>query len=287
MRVRNIISLLVLGTVLSACSIGNKNIDNVATDSNASINKEAYIKDIQDSIDYSYANSVYSIVRLDKDLDMSVIYDTSGKAYAETDYSNGFYIDKNKSILSKYDVSKKPYYNLEVEYTPLYSIEKALELVKDNKADLTQSVFEDNSSKGSKDYLITIKGSNIKSFYSDLDSDSLDKYMLSYYNHTASELTNFDSLNIALSVRDTNLIDAIMFIGDKESKNIWVQSCLFTLGGITFDDTIKDIKSTDSFDSISDKLNKEKEIIGEKLSEAVTNNKEIKDMLENRIKSVE
>lgn len=288
MKIKNILSLLVLGTLLSACSFSSEGNSNktLATDSTI-LDIGSSIKEIEDSINYIYDSSAYTIVNVDEDLYMSVIYDTTGKAYVESDYYNGFYINKNKSIASKYDASGNAYWSIDVDYTPMYCIEKALDLVKLNKAELTKTVFADESSKGSNDFLIKIKGSNIKDFYNELDNASLDNYMLSYYGHKANELVDSDTLNIALTIRGTNLIDAAMFIGDRQNKTVWTNASLFVIGGVTFDDTIKNISNSDNFNDVNDRLNAEKEKLGARLYDVVSTNSEIRSMLESSIKNAE
>lgn len=269
--------------VLTACSNKDKKKE---VDSNVDSSVEQDVKSIRDSINGSYANSMYSVVQLSDKLNMTLIYDTTGKAYAETDYANGFYTAKDKSLVAQYDSSNKPYWNLETEYTPLYTVEKSAELLESGKAELVQDVTD--SKDGYKTYHIKVSGTNIKSLYGSYTQDALDQYCMDCFGKEANKLDDTDSFNVYFTDKGENLSNGTLLVTSSASddKIVWNYSGYFTLGALTFDSDLENISSNIDFNYANGIITAEKDKIGDAIVKAVEENDKIKSLLESSIKKV-
>jgi lipoprotein len=283
MNKRWIVLALLALLALTAC--GNKNSDKeVAPSVDSSVEQD--VKAITDSINGSYANSMYSVVQLSDTLNMTLIYDTTGKAYAETDYANGFYTAKDKSLVAQYDSSNKPYWNLETEYTPLYTVEKSAELLGVGKAELVDDITD--SKDGYKTYHIKVSGANIKSLYDKYTQDALDQYCMDCFGKKSNSLDDTDSFNVYFTDKGENLSNGTLLAqsATSDDKIVWNYSGYFTLGALTFDPNLEKISSNIDFNSANGIITAEKDKIGSAIVKAVEENDKIKSLLENSIKKV-
>lgn len=273
-------SVLTMGLVVLACvslwGCKGNSLNKSASSSNTSASVSD-VESVRDIIKRAYDNSLYSRFTLDDSLDLSVMFDTNGRAYVESDYVNGFYIDKNKSLIASYDSSNKPYWEVINEYTPLYFVEKALVFVDNGKG----SISKYDGEEGDTVYQIDIKGSNIREFFSELGEQVSNDYCQFLFNRPSNELTDLDMINIYVMNKPDNLP---IFKADVQTSDgvmtIWNLEGLLEVGGITFDDSIANIKNGDDFDEVNKKLDLEKEKMGEALTGYIESHPELKEKLE-------
>lgn len=273
-------SVLTMGLVVLACvslwGCKGNSLNKSASSSNTSASVSD-VESVRGIIKRAYDNSLYSRFTLDDSLDLSVMFDTNGRAYVESDYVNGFYIDKNKSLIASYDSSNKPYWEVINEYTPLYFVEKALSFVDNGKG----SISKYDGEEGDTVYQIDIKGSNIREFFSELGEQVSNDYCQFLFNRASNELTDLDMINIYVMNKSDNLP---IFKADVQTSDgvmtIWNLEGLLEVGGITFDSSIANIKNGDDFDEVSKKLDLEKERMGEALTSYIESHPELKEKLE-------
>ena len=278
-------SIMTMGIILLACTSlwgckgGNSNNSRVATASNI---EDKSLESVRHIISRAYANSLYGRLDLDESLNLAILFDTNGKAYVEGDYVNGFYIDKDKSLVASYD-SSKPYWEVLNEYTPLYCVEKALDLVYKDKGSISTYDGED----GDTVYQIDIKGSNIKEFFDDLGKQVSDEYCKFLFGKDSLNLTDLDMVNIYVMSNKDNLPIFKMDVQTSSDgiKTVWNLTGLFEAGAVTFDDSVSNIKNGDDFEAVSKILDNEKEKIGKVLAVYVENHPEIKEKLD--LKSID
>lgn len=279
-------SVMTMGIVLLACASlwgckgGNSNNSRVATASNI---EDKSLESVRHIISRAYANSLYGRLDLDESLNLAILFDTNGKAYVEGDYVNGFYISKDKSLVASYDSSSKPYWEVLNEYTPLYCVEKALDLVYENKG----SISTYDGEEGDTVYQIDIKGSNIKEFFDDLGKQVSDEYCKFLFGKDSLNLTDLDMVNIYVMNNKDNLPIFKMDVQTSSDgiKTVWNLTGLFEAGAVTFDDSVSNIKNGDDFEAVSKILDNEKEKIGKVLAVYVENHPEIKEKLD--LKSID
>ena len=272
-------SVVTLGLVALACVSlwgckGNSvNTNKVATSSNI---ENSDIESVRNIVKRAYANSLYCSFNIDESLDLSMIYDTEGRAYVESDYINGFYITKTKSLVASYDSSNKPYWEILDEYTPLYCVEKALSLAESDKANISKYDGEE----GDTVYQIDVKGSNIREFFDELGKQVSDDYCKFLFNKDSLNLTDLDMINIYVmnSVENTPVFKMDIQTSDGV-MTVWNLTGLFEAGAITFDSGISNIKNGDNFEDVSSLLDKEKEKIGEALTKYVESHPDLMEKL--------
>lgn len=272
-------SVLTMGLVVLACVSLWGCKGNSLNKSASSSNTSASVSDaesVRSIIKRAYDNSLYSRFTLDDSLDLSVMFDTNGRAYVESDYVNGFYIDKNKSLIASYDSSNKPYWEVINEYTPLYFVEKALVFVDNGKG----SISKYDGEEGDTVYQIDIKGSNIREFFDELGKQVSDDYCQFLFNKASNELTDLDMINIYVmnSVENTPVFKMDIQTSDGV-MTVWNLTGLFEAGGLTFDSGISNIKNGDNFEDVSSLLDKEKEKIGEALTKYVESHPDLMEKL--------
>ena len=279
-------SVMTMGIVLIACASlwgckgGNSNNSRVAVSSSI---EDKSLVNVRDIVNKAYANSLYCKLDLDESVNLAILFDTNGKAYVEGDYVNGFYIDKNKSLFASYDSSNKPYWEVLNEYTPLYYVEKALDLVDGGKASISTYNGEDEDTV----YQIDIKGSNIKEFFDDLGKQISDEYCKFLFDKDSLNLTDLDMINIYAMDSKNSLPIFKMDVQTSSDgiKTVWNLTGLFEAGAVTFDDSISNIKNGDDFEAVSKILDNEKEKIGKVLAVYVENHPDIKEKLD--LKSID
>ena len=277
---KSIISLGLLSiTCASLLGCSPKNGDNIATQSNADKNPVKVVKGI---VARAYKNSLYCNLSFDEYSTVSMLYDTNGRAYVETDYINGFYIDKNRSLTASYDSSDKPYWEILDEYTPLYCVEKGVDLVEKDKGEISEYDGEGADTV----YQIDIKGSNIKEFFDELGTQVSDDYCNLLFDKDSLSLTDLDVINIYVMDSPEHIPTFKMDVQTSGGTNtVWNVNGLFETGSITFDSALGEIKNGDDFDKVSEMLNKEKEKIGVALTKYIENHPELKEKID--IKAME
>ena len=188
--------------------------------------------------------------------------------------------------MAQYDSSNKPYWNLETEYTPLYTVEKSAELLESGKAELVQDVTD--SKDGYKTYHIKVSGTNIKSLYGSYTQDALDQYCIDCFGKEANKLDDTDSFNVYFTDKGENLSNGTLLVTSSTSddKIVWNYSGYFTLGAITFDSNLENISSNIDFNYANGIITAEKDKIGDAIVKAVEENDKIKSLLESSIKKV-
>ena len=276
-------SIISLGLLSLACTsllgCSPKNGENIATQSNADKNPVKVVKGI---VARAYKNSLYCNLSFDEYSTVSMLYDTNGRAYVETDYINGFYIDKNRSLTASYDSSDKPYWEILDEYTPLYCVEKGVDLVEKDKGNISEYTGEGTDTV----YQIDIKGSNIKEFFDELGTQVSDDYCNLLFNKDSLSLTDLDVINIYVMDSSEHIPTFKMDVQTSGGTNtVWNVNGLFEAGSITFDSALGEIKSGDDFDKVSEMLNKEKEKIGVALTKYIESHPELKEKID--IKAME
>lgn len=279
-------SVITIGIVLIACASlwgckgGNSNNSRVAVSSSI---EDKSLVNVRDIVNKAYANSLYCKLDLDESVNLAILFDTNGKAYVEGDYVNGFYIDKNKSLFASYDSSNKPYWEVLNEYTPLYYVEKALDLVDGGKA----SISTYNGEGEDTVYQIDIKGSNIKEFFDDLGKQISDEYCKFLFDKDSLNLTDLDMINIYAMDSKNSLPIFKMDVQTSSDgiKTVWNLTGLFEAGAVTFDNSVSNIKNGDDFEAVSKILDNEKEKIGKVLAVYVENHPDIKEKLD--LKSID
>lgn len=276
-------SIIRLGLLSMACAsllgCSPKNGENIATQSNANKNPVKVVKGI---VDRAYKNSLYCNLSFDEYSTVSMLYDTNGRAYVETDYINGFYIDKNRSLTASYDSSDKPYWEILDEYTPLYCVEKGVDLIEKDKGEISEYDGEGADTV----YQIDIKGSNIKEFFDELGTQVSDDYCNLLFDKDSLSLTDLDVINIYVMDSSEHIPTFKMDVQTSGGTNtVWNLNGLFEAGSITFDSALGEIKSGDDFDKVSEMLNKEKEKIGVALTKYIESHPELKEKID--IKAME
>lgn len=276
-------SIISLGLLSIACAsllgCSPKNGENIATQSNADKNPVKVVKGI---VARAYKNSLYCSLSFDEYSTVSMLYDTNGRAYVETDYINGFYIDKNRSLTASYDSSDKPYWEILDEYTPLYCVEKGVDLVEKDKGEISEYDGEGADTV----YQIDIKGSNIKEFFDELGTQVSDDYCNLLFDKDSLSLTDLDAINLYVMDSPEHIPTFKMDVQTSGGTNtVWNVNGLFEAGSITFDSALGEIKSGDDFDKVSEMLNKEKEKIGVALTKYIESHPELKEKID--IKAME
>lgn len=198
---------------------------------------------VDSAVSTMYNNGALVGIQVDPDENLSIMYyfDANGRAYAESPYINGLFIDKDKSLTEKQDGNGEYFFSIVDDMTPLYMIETMNNLVKNGKGKITDVTIEEEKAVNCRSYQIDIEGENVASVF-DVVSENycLEQIKMLYDLTSKSQLTLSNKLRLFMTIGDGDgqVAAAIFVIKDDTPYILYKFEGYTSIGGWKLDETI-------------------------------------------------
>lgn len=250
------------------------------------------LEDISNAINRMYANGAMIGVDIDPDEDLSIIYyfDSNGKAYAESPYINGLYVEKDRSLTEKQDGNGEYYFSMVDDMTPLYLIENIVKVAGEkDKGIVTDITTDEESEVGCRSYQVDIRGVDIASVFNAVSSNYCLEQVKTLYNidnPNNLDIGNILRLLITTSDEDGHTAAAVLVIKDNTPYILYNFEGYTSLGGWELDASVwnKDMK-VDNYKGLREKYIGVQTFCGAQIEKWLTEHPEVLDSLGNRLET--
>lgn len=197
-------------------------------------------EDILNAVNTMYNNGALIGVQIDPEESLSIMYyfDHNGKAYAESPYINGLFIDKDKSLTEKQDGNGEYYFGIADDMTPLYMIETMVNIANSGKGKIQDITVEDEKAVNCKSYQVDIVGEDIASVFGAVSEDYCSEQIKTLYdlnNKNLLKLSDILRLMITIGEGDGQVAAAIFVVRDNTPYILYNFEGYTSIGGWDLD----------------------------------------------------
>lgn len=197
-------------------------------------------EDILNAVNTMYNNGALIGVQIDPEESLSIMYyfDHNGKAYAESPYINGLFIDKDKSLTEKQDGNGEYYFGIADDMTPLYMIETMVNIANSGKGKIQDITMEEEKAVNCKSYQVDIVGEDIASVFGAVSEDYCSEQIKTLYdlnNKNLLKLSDILRLMITIGEGDGQVAAAIFVVRDNTPYILYNFEGYTSIGGWDLD----------------------------------------------------
>lgn len=197
---------------------------------------------IMNAITTMYDSGALIGVQIDPEESLSIMYyfDHNGRAYAESPYINGLFIDKDKSLTEKQDGNGEYYFGIVDDMTPLYMIETMVDLVNNGKGKISDITLEEEKVVDCRTYQIDINGEDIADVFSVVSEDYCSEQIKTLYDLNSKSLFKLsDALRLVITIggNEGEVAAAIFVVRDNTPYILYNFEGYTPIGGWELDTT--------------------------------------------------